>query len=448
MPISFELLPSKGLGFIKIFDSLYSVVNQLNAQGIRNDIKFMYRRASRLFTVQLMSYRINLFFDSELQVLLFIELNLPQPGEPWNYDLKYEGEVAHKFEFRSIYNKIFGPTFPGHLDKVSMDYYLSYSGICFKFKGLAKELRSAVSQLQGDNIVDDDGSLMQILTGSTYDINCSSICIFRGISWRQASKTLVDILPFPRQPQIYAMKNMIQEVEAGTNDILATEEIDRNGSIVIGDAICYVDERKLEISFAGHPTENSFFISIGNTTMITVFKFLGPPDDFLVKQGSCEEGSCRKNSKIHNYFRYGLDIVYNLCRGTDSVVQKIIMHSNLVHSLEFMRYERLPFSLYRKVSSKVIHYSLTGDFTYLREQMFPENSSDHKPILLDRKEYELNPTHFNSNNLFEFVDFVEADGTNGNSDFKKWGISKLYIIGNCIFEVLQEDDSISSVTLF
>ncbi|VEU21130.1 DEKNAAC102060 [Brettanomyces naardenensis] len=453
----FELQPSEGLGFIKLFDSLFNIVNALNNRNLLNNVKFIYSPNSQLTIVQLASYNINLVFDSCLQRLIVIELNLPVASDSYNYRIKYKGEFASKFEFKAIYNKIFGPTFPGFLDKSTMDYYLSYPGIAFRFKGLKDELESASSNLTNG---DDDGSLIQLLTNSSHDINCSSISIFRGSSWKVASQRIAEYLKDPTEKGLISLESSAdgQSIAEGNSGSASIRSTGSPGTIAIRSAVVDLDKNDLTLFFSDHPTEESFNIWIGETTMNEVIRLLGPPDDYVLKPRFAK-GEPTAYFKIHNYFKYGFDVVYRL-DSTNAVhncptVKKLILHSNSVNSLEFMRYERFSFSLQKMAAvgdsgsqnGNVLSVRSFSGFDNIKNTLFSGDSYS-KPIFLDRKEYELNPDNFNSNNIFELVNLDEKHCDDTNEEMKRWGLSKIYGLNRCIFEVLLEGDEVTSVTMF
>lgn len=413
---AFELLPGKGLGDVRLMSTLYQTVKILKAAGI-GDLKFIYSTTQVIIVLQLSKYDINFLFDCSFQRLMMIEVN---PNKSWTP--KYMGKTVPSFDFKPVYNRIFGPTFPGYYDSKTHDYYLSYSGIAFKYSldGL-----SGLPGVDGD----DGGSLIQQMSKLDTAIPCSSIVIFHGSSWLEASGRISKCLEketWPRFGRIFGKGEapvVSKPKKSGSKksqspppfDIASIFPAKRDSRITIIDADIHLNTGSIELSFLTHPWAQKYMLSIGSKLQ-DVIHTLGPPEESF--------------GKVHNYFGLGLDIVY-----TGSVVSKLIAHTNEVNALEFLRYDRLHATLNDP--------SYVGTTSSSYSVLKLESS---KPVFLDRKEYELDPDNISSDNAFEMVNGTDEEPL--SEERKKWGVTTLYKVGRAIFEVIVDGDRLSRVTIF
>ncbi|GMF06244.1 unnamed protein product [Ambrosiozyma monospora] len=104
----FDLQPSEGLSNIKLAESLYQTLLKLKSNKLDNDIHFIYSHDSPIIILQLLKYNINFTYDTCLQKLLVIEINLKDKPDY----LTFKSEGISGYDFKTLYNKIFGPTYP------------------------------------------------------------------------------------------------------------------------------------------------------------------------------------------------------------------------------------------------------------------------------------------------------------------------------------------------
>ncbi|KAG7882254.1 hypothetical protein KL905_000251 [Ogataea polymorpha] len=424
-----DLKPSEGLGFIELGRTLYQIFLLLREHGMHNDIRFIYANDSKTTILQLTKLNINLVFDACSQVLLLIEIN--QVGN-YGVEYKYKGESMSSFHFKHIYNKIFGPTYPGTKDEASKSYRLSYPGIAFLFN------------IEGVALNQGSDDLIRTLNNNNYDINCYSIAIFKGDSWHEGAQKIRDVIEDTNMTsKVRHLSELFPSSHAPQNTMgYASIDLQARPSVSI-------------------PEYAQVTLVIGVSTMQEITSKLGPPDDTLLKYREITSYGSKgiKIYKIHNYFRYGLDLIYVLdeIKNGSSILAKITIHCNVENSLEFLKYEKLNFKI----------ESLTSTDTVYSHQPFDEiqkllpRELKNKFVFLNRKEYEINSFSINSDNAFEVIDYednfdsstsVENESTSStnaeeNEEYKNWGLTKLFGYGRCLFEILIDGNRISSITI-
>ncbi|ODV85248.1 hypothetical protein CANARDRAFT_7893 [[Candida] arabinofermentans NRRL YB-2248] len=489
---SFELLPSEGVGFLRLGLTLYRAMNLLKQNNLHNDLRFIYSSNSDVIILQLINYNLNLIFDSSSQKLIIIEINLNNRNKAYGVKYIYKGEIINNFEFKSIYNRVFGPTYPGLLNEKTHNYYLSYIGIAFKFDNVI--IKNAKNHKTDD--------LIRILTNSKDDFNCSAITIFKGDSWNESSNKIIDLLNLPKfNDKIVGFAN---EYSINYKSLkLNNYPFQKNNFIQIQSANLDLTCDSYQLSYtinSSSPVLNHFNISFGKTTMQEIVQTFGTPQESIIKCKECNQNNTDKRKqfyRIHNYFSLGFDITYKLSNGNrngSNVVNKLTIHNNIPNSLEFQKYERLPFILKpwnisndKQDPSSLDSYEDQGESIQIEDGLkIPIISSNtpfealklilpfndkNMPIFLNRKEYEMNSNSNNVNNPFEVIDYEDDDddddrespvkdndsvssssdndiSVDEDEEFKNWGLSKLFGYKNCVFEVLIDGGLISSLTLF
>ncbi|GME77225.1 unnamed protein product [Ambrosiozyma monospora] len=354
-----------------------------------------------------------------------------------------------------------------------------------------------------------------LLNNAKGDAICSSITLFKGNSWSEASNLIKEQLNQPLVDgrfSFFESPVLSDAYSSDSSDILMKAKANAiiNGPIIVKYAEISLAPKLINLVFGKHPTgESHFLIQLGHTKMQDVIKVLGPPQDSIIKTKEFKIANSKKKTleyyKVHNHFKHGLDIVYRLdvSNNGSNVVAKVVIHSNAINSLEFMKYERLNFivngfgtSVREYLDANLVETSTGGftlkdesesiisrehetdlignfeSFTSIKEKLNIDTDSN-KPIFLDRKEYDLNnpSTGQDSSNVFEMINYEddfdsETDSSkqstcsstmNGsgnfeeeeNSDEKNWGLSNLYgYADRCVFEVLIDGGILSSLTLF
>lgn len=335
---------------------------------------------------------------------------------------------------KQIYNKIFGPTFPGILDCKRRSYVLSYPGIAFRFK---INLDDLLRRLDG---VSDSNDILSILTNweIAADIPCESLAIYQGESYDEFHRRLKALsrsnLTDYKCAKGFRVSQILVNLARGTADI----ERDLDGPL---------------------PTAT---VKIGETTQQDVVRLLGPPDAcfnkfdsrLLIHKHLKAIGTSSEKSgavyKFHNYFRFGVDFLYNLSAAQQSggVLEKIILHNGgIAESLDFMHWNKCDWTIYAQggMSAAVNSAMYFGEFGADFFEMVDKTKSG--PVLLNRGESEIVGS--------DEVEFVQADEI-GRSDVgdakndrtcKTWGQLKLYGFHRCIFEVVS-NGCVSSVTVY
>ncbi|KAI5964949.1 hypothetical protein CANMA_003459 [Candida margitis] len=311
--------------------------------------------------------------------------------------------------FQLIYNKILGPTYPGVLNKNTKSYILSYPGIAFKYKINNEELYTKLVEQSNESVLDT-----LINWDHASDIVCDSIAIFKGKTWSEYK----------------ANSQMVQG---------STFKVDLDNGVIV--------------------VNGKRSIKIGKSTQQDVIDIIGPPDDRFSKYDSrllihnylsgdsVEEAKKKdfRNCKFHNYYKLGLDILYDLKTPAlasentlNSVVNKVILHNGgIVEDLSFMKWNRCNWTI---ESSQFDPIDSTMYFADL-----PPGFKDLTPVFLNRYESE-----FIDNDL-DIIDLPSIDVKKGSvksAKLKRWGQSKLYGLQKCIVEVLNSNGCISSVTIY
>lgn len=364
-----------------------------------------------------------------------------------------------------IYNKLFGPTYPGRVSKDSRRYILSYPGIAFKF---SIDLDELVAQLKSLDNANENNIISTLLNWRKQsDVRCISISVFHGSSWdsfvksltppKNSTKTLS-----PRRPESsdLQIESLVVNLKMGIIKIIFETEKDR-------------DEKK------------EYEIRIGQTTQQEVLNILGPPDDYFNKFDSrllihnylSKSLNLDLNDtsiyKFHNYFKYGLDFLYDLNSSSDmhstGVLTKVIVHNGgIAESLDFMKWNKCRWRIFTgKSSDEKNPFNMKDDivinssmyFKQIPEPFFKALSDDvPRPVFLNRNETEfidndltiIEPEELACNTLSPLFDRTSLNGTTTPSvvENKKWGQSKLYGCNRCIMEVIESNGCISSLTIF
>lgn len=438
----FELFPGRGIGSFALGESMFTCMAKL---GGKTDLVFL-NGGDLINVMQLPEFGINLTFDAKMQRLAVIEVMLSDRGYPMMPNmLQFNREPIKRLDFKSIYNRVFGPTYPGFLDKDG-DYYLSYDGIAFKFSSIGKAIEVK------DNV---PSALIQEMNTCHKDISCNSIFIVnKGTrSWNETLNKLKAALetdcPTQKLRYLVQAKN---ETPANRMSHVGKYPMlyPNNAPVCVESGHVSISDAAITLKFSNHPLGlTSFYISVGLTNMQQIVKCLGPPCDSLNKKVNLP-GFGHKVITIHNYFKVGIDVVYH--PGQPSYVEKVVIHNNSIQSLEFMKYDRLNVVFTPKkpaqntvTTSQPISPTQEG-YNYTKWDSLATILNlkiDKPPIFLDRKGYELNEEFAQ----IELDDDPKQTGSTPNVDLDKWALTKLIITENAIFEILLNDNSLSTVTL-
>ncbi|KAK6461867.1 hypothetical protein DFJ63DRAFT_314497 [Scheffersomyces coipomensis] len=354
---------------------------------------------------------------------------------------------------KSIYNKIFGPTYPGIFNKETQTYILSYPGISFKFKIRNETLLNKIEAANDDQIL----SILLNWDGNL-DLVCSTIALHKGKSWSQ-----------------FKLSN---NSSAGTGvDQLHPRQI--NSKPAVSGLKFYLDTGKILVSMKNKEGDGkgvTIEIILGKTTQQEVVNILGPPDDYFNKFDSrllihkhlslnqddvtynsvsdkLDSDSDLSHFKFHNYFKYGIDILYDLNNnksnkgntGMSATVKKVIAHNGgLTESLNFMKWNRCFWEVYTTIDGEEIKFDSSMYFKDL-----PPRFRNLTPVLLNRNESEFIDNEFDIIELPNATEEVkEEEDTKFSGKVKTWGQSKLYGFERCIVEAINSNGCISSVTVY
>ncbi|CAH6720329.1 hypothetical protein CLIB1444_03S09494 [[Candida] jaroonii] len=242
-----QVIPNEGLNTIKLGSSFHEIINSFKDQ----DISIVYSAKSYMKTpikVVIKSLKIDLVFIN--YKLCVIELtDIESMGGQYSYN----GIELSDLNVKTIYNKIFGPTYPGKL--INDKYILSYPGITFK--------------------IDSKEDLSTMLNESR-DYTCQSIIIFN--KQYPDFKSEEDLTTETFKIQIDLTYGMIKFC-LNNNEYVA--EIGKT------------NQQDL-LNFLGPPSD--YFNKFDSRLLI-------------------HENSNDHIFKFHNYFNLGIDLLYDLYSG-------------------------------------------------------------------------------------------------------------------------------------
>lgn len=501
-----SIVPGEGLGnSIKLGSLMYSIINLLDRFNYR--IKVSYSEKHYLetpITVAVPDIGLRMVFEnSDKQELVLIEvidfksLKLNYNGinlnditeitqDTYGNEAQEDSDIGSTvpkrvenedpqqrtnitlLNLKQIYNQTFGPTYPGKLSKNSDYYTLSYPGISFKFKINLNELISKLIGL-GTN-VNANNILSKLLNwDKNSDIACESLSIFLGSSWENFYETL--------QRSLLDNKRTTKPGNKASSCAIHISKLLVNLKLGIIKLIFEATSDK------NQPKEH--VIKIGETTQQEILNILGSPDDYFNKFDSrlLIHNHLSKSFKIdlhdnsiykfHNYFRFGLDFLYDLNSSkskSTGVLKKLIIHNGgIIESLDFMKWNKCNWQLISGQNSDIAHpFELQDDDISIDSSMYfndippeffnkIEGNTNLRPVLLNRNETEfidndldiINPDEVSENNNTILEKHPSRDSVTGDtSKTKTWGQSKLYGCHRCIWEVVESNGCITCVTIF
>lgn len=397
---------------------------------------------------------IRLRFDGQDQRLRLIEvLDFQKSRLSYNSgELAKAGTGTGGPTFRNIYNKLFGPTYPGEYMEDQGVYVLSYPGVAFSFPVDKSSWKA-------------DVDFVSLLSASNAQ-PASSMAIFSGSSWSEARNDLFTKgVAGPRSPGINSASARLSS---------ANDEIE---------LVRLYDDNRVEL-IRRH--NQPFWITLHLTTPQDLVTELGPPSAIYRKhdhrlsihrtrslsgRGAQEDTddtepddaqsdddedvsdvSATSNSDyFYNYFHHGIDIFISSSRSSSHpVATKIILHGNVPGSFEFQRYRRSRWIVELPDSGKKNELKLNSEITFnealpkLRER-FGEGS---RPMLLNRGS---DSPSSSCELLGGWEDGESGDkvngGTNSTGPEGTFGNTELFGFPGFIFEVLK-NRAISSLTVF
>lgn len=462
-----EVHPNKGLGGQFVLGELLFSINE-KIQEANQKSTFVYSEKNSSQTpilVNLLESSTRLMFNSHgeqqlilIEILDFQNIKLVYKGMYLNDIIHHcptdeelakasgSGDLAHirgkkrvvPPTLKEIYNTIFGPTYPGKLFRPSKVYILSYPGIAFRFQILLEDL---LSQLLAQ---DDETAILSKLTNwdNAKDILCTSVAVFKG-------------------------ENFFSYLEQISGPTPIT--LPRNNSILIDKVHVQLSTGRLTINFTPECEKAPQIIEIGKSRNQDVLRVLGPPDACFhkfdsrlqihesMKSNTGDPHSPTSVYKFHNYFRFGIDFLYNLDSASrkGGVLKKVILHDGGdIKSRDFMKWGRCKWEITNDETGR--QFSITSDmlFESMKEKMSQaESLQTCQPVLLNRHDSQ-NMNEFD----MEFVssadydegekEYPEINGTKLITDIKIWGQLRLYGYQRCIWDVNESNNCVTSVTLY
>lgn len=257
-PAPAQIFPGRGLGFLTLGSSLHNVLSRLKAHPQTYPaIDLVYSTGEPLqhpVILCLPTNGLRLRFDGVdqrlrlIEVLDFSQIPLVYKNQEVIKGVRpLEQHTAAGPSFRHVYNRLFGPSYPGEYvppaSRVAYGtYVLSYPGVAFSFP------------LQ-DSAWSDQCDFVALLSSSAAS-PATSMAIFQGSSWPEARENLFFSVPqYPRSPALIG-KNR----EAVPDEI---EEVNVYGA------------GKIELIRRSSPP---FWITLSETTPQDLIAELGPPD--------------------------------------------------------------------------------------------------------------------------------------------------------------------------
>lgn len=466
-----EIIPGEGINrTLMLGNSLYDTISRLKA--LNQPLKIAYAGQKYLempILVTLPKLGVRLMFESSgnqqlvlIEVLSFDYLKLTYNGDLLN-DIIYTTPSSEELStspslddslldrkqvlppnLKEIYNKIFGPTYPGKLNLDKKTYVLNYPGIAFKFR---LELRDLMGKLAA---LSDENDILSKLTNWDHaqDVPCDSVAIFRGEDYDSFCKNLLEgahskqVHP-PHTSQL-SIEKVSVNLEAGTASLKFVSESETPPST----------------------------ITIGKTTQQDILRLLGPPDAYFnkfdsrllihkhLKSVNPEDSNSGLVHKFHNYFRHGLDFLYNLNppQHGGGVLEKIIIHNGgIAESLDFMQWNKCNWEVVAHKDGHAVKVDSSMYFNQFSDEFLDAIRHDKAgPVLLNTNESEITndddleiiPVHGLDRQVIFDQSSSELVNSVPSNEFKTWGQLKLYGHNRCIWEVIETNSCVSSVTIY
>lgn len=412
MSLQQTIVPNEELGDLaKLGESLYSILNRFKkSEDI--DINFSSKDYLNIpLIIKLRKSGINLLFKHDKLVLIQIT---KFDSIAYNYngvDLK---NLMGGLNLKVIYNKIFGPTYPGKIINDDV-YMLGYPGISFKINlsGLTESQRMHLDKNKELN------DKLSYLLNLSHNLPCDEILIYKSKEYSNVVKQLAS--------------TDVPEIKDSSTNHKNSSKDNVQFKLNINKSLGLI---KFNLADKG-----DLLIKIGETNQQDILNFLGPPDDYFNKFDSrllIHKKFLQLNNiyKFHNYFKFGIDFLYDL--NNNGQLVKVILHNgNIVDDLNFSHWNKCNYQIYLGEDSNELDPFMLSDSSFNSSCYFsqiPEEFFDREktPILLNRLESEYN----HDLNILPLNEF--------NSE---WGQSRLFCSKNLIWEVL-DNDCISCITFY
>ncbi|OBA21783.1 hypothetical protein METBIDRAFT_77356 [Metschnikowia bicuspidata var. bicuspidata NRRL YB-4993] len=341
---------------------------------------------------------------------------------------------------KEVYNKIFGPTFPGELHMPSHSYLLSYPGIAFRFEIRLEDLCRRIADLEDKNRVLSHLTNWETAT----DIPCVSLAIFEGEDY----PSFIGKLQHGPRSEPVARPSHFSE--------LAVEKL--HVTLSTGTA---------ELRLLAKHQRSSATLTIGESTQQDVIRLLGPADSYFnkfdsrllihkhLRPGPTESPDACSVAKFHNYFRHGIDFLYNLnpACGNGGVLEKIVIHNGgNIKSLDFMHWNRCNWSISTSAERGAAQVDSETYFDDFDPEFFEQIGGDSsQPVLLNRGDSETADDYDLELVLSEELkngSCTNQDDATVSKQAKTWGQLRLHGYQRCILEVNESNNCVSCVTIY
>lgn len=468
---SAEIHPGEALGPDLVLGNLmYNIIKKIEKKGQQLRIAYGPGLKSYLKTpilVTLPELGVRLMFSSTghqplllIEVLTFEFLKLNYKGSYLN-DIVYteptDNELANvnsdlllDFEkkkqvlpptLKEVYNRTFGPTFPGQLDWNSKTYILSYPGVAFKFHIELKDALDPLAESDNKNEI-----LSKLINwNKPTEILCQSLAVFKGDDYASFYSQLAKRAQDNEDP-----------IKLTNSTELSIEKVSITLSIGVAEIFFHSDNKT-------PPAK----ITIGKLTQQDILRILGPPDAYfnkfdsrlLIHKHLSPSNGIRLDSgsvyKFHNYFRHGIDLLYNLNSPNQKggVLHKIALHNGgIINTLEFMKWNKCNWTMKTRSDHDAPSVNSSMYFHEFQEEFLNEvNTEKSDPVLLNRNEIE-----FSKDDDLEMVlpddlqQNLTLSATNlaDSTESKALGQLKLYGYDRCVWEVVESNDCVSCVIIY
>ncbi|RIB26842.1 hypothetical protein C2G38_2162196 [Gigaspora rosea] len=341
--LDLSIVPGKNLGWFRLGTSVWDIINFLREQSrVIPSVDLKYTDESPILTdlfLSLPANGINMRFDGPTQRLKSIEVNDFSKLRLTYQDSEVSSSKAAP-TFLSIY-KIFGPTYPGELDKKKNEYTLNYPGVSFVFPIPEEHISLFVSSTDLPLELPDGTSPL-----------LSRLHTYHGANFRN-----VTVPPLLRNanPENMGCNGDLGEVESVVAELkrgITVNFLARNNSNQISVEIL------LNVT-----TPQDLIVDIGSPLRI----FYKEEDKMRIHSkdigvDSAEDGETASNNTLsngvenhiqegdmghpidyfYNYFHLGFDVLFD---GVSHRCKKIILHGNVPGHYDFQRYKRCPYKI-------------------------------------------------------------------------------------------------------
>lgn len=476
-----NIVPGKSLGFLTLGAPLYATLAQLRASPtFFPSIKIIYSDTdpiNRAVTIELKYNGLRLRFDGAQQRLRLIEVlefgkiglvyknqelctasnhginmthtlnnNISSTQLNSNNHNINKSNSATKVSFGTIYNKVFGPTYPGKYYPQYGLYILSYPGIAFSFN-IDSETAAGISDF------------INYFGKKANSTLCCSLSLFKGNDWNDAKEGLFrpdNFVPLV-EPSVSPGSSTNSTITAATVKQIKFVEVNQKTGT-------------LDFNFFGKSqSADPFLLIIDSTTIQDVIMNLGPPSERFLKQDSrlsihtkshrrgsnYSEGNSstaalsdnsneahdlphdNSNLLFFNYFNLGLDVAFS-----NSIVKKVILHGNLPGSVDFQKYARCQWRLVSVTEAPDVEDADYVETLLTSEDEYKPRNGSH-PMLINR-------LFDNISSSVELIggedDVDESNDCEDDEGFQFEG-TNLYGEDGVVFEVMK-NGYIGSLTIY